>query len=121
MTTAPDPIPDFEEMFSHRFTTDDQEYQEFLKRPADPPPVVEDWRNRTGGNQRYRDNRVQDRQYRERGERQDYSRNYGSERQWQGGGWENNRNQYRQGPTYPLYGQNRYHPYNRRPPYRDYY
>jgi len=46
---------DYEKMFAHRFTADDKEYQEYLKRPADPPPIVEEWRNRSGGNQRNRD------------------------------------------------------------------
>nr|XP_033776400.1 RNA guanine-N7 methyltransferase activating subunit [Geotrypetes seraphini] len=119
MTTTTDAIPDFEEMFSHRFTADDQEFQEYLKRPADPPPVVEEWRNRSGGNQRHRDNRFQDRQYRERGERHDRSQNYRSGRQWQGRGWENNHNQYRRGQSYPSYGQHSYYAYNRQNPYRD--
>ncbi|XP_029430876.1 RNA guanine-N7 methyltransferase activating subunit [Rhinatrema bivittatum] len=120
MTATSDTIPNFEEMFGHRFTIDDLEYQEYLKRPADPPPVVEDWRNRSGGNQRNQDNRIQDRRrFRERG-RRDYSYNR-SDQQWQGRGWENNHYQHRQGqPYYPQYGQYSYNSYNRRP-YRDYY
>uniref|UniRef100_A0AAQ4R520 RNA guanine-7 methyltransferase activating subunit n=1 Tax=Gasterosteus aculeatus aculeatus TaxID=481459 RepID=A0AAQ4R520_GASAC len=39
----------YEEMFSHRFTSDDKEYQQYVNRPADPPPIVEGWRSRGGG------------------------------------------------------------------------
>ncbi|XP_072888915.1 RNA guanine-N7 methyltransferase-activating subunit-like protein isoform X2 [Hemitrygon akajei] len=42
--------PDYEEMFAHRFTEADTEYQEMVKSVADPPPIVEDWMNRPGGN-----------------------------------------------------------------------
>lgn len=55
MTSSLDVPPNYEEVFAHRFTADDKEYQEYLKRPADPPPVVEEWRTRYGGNQRNRD------------------------------------------------------------------
>ncbi|KAK1891640.1 RNA guanine-N7 methyltransferase activating subunit [Dissostichus eleginoides] len=41
-----------EEMFANRFTSDDREYQQYLSRPADLPPIVEDWRSRGGGNRR---------------------------------------------------------------------
>ncbi|KAF3832850.1 hypothetical protein F7725_026515 [Dissostichus mawsoni] len=37
-----------EEMFANRFTSDDKEYQQYLSRPADLPPIVEDWRSRGG-------------------------------------------------------------------------
>lgn len=57
MTEAAETQQNYEEMFAHRFSSEDQEYQEYLSRPADPPPVVEDWRSRGGGNQRGRDNR----------------------------------------------------------------
>ncbi|OPJ70514.1 RNMT-activating mini protein [Patagioenas fasciata monilis] len=71
-------------MFAHRFTSDDEEYQEYLKRPADPPPIVEEWRNRSGGNQRNRD-RFQDGRY-FRGDRYnwqgDYRSNQRPERSW---------------------------------------
>ncbi|KAM9817132.1 RNA guanine-N7 methyltransferase-activating subunit-like protein [Neosynchiropus ocellatus] len=67
----------YEEMFAHRFTSEDREYQEYVNRPADPPPIVEDWRSR-GGGQRGRDNRYQDRRgYRDGG--------WGRERGWGGG------------------------------------
>lgn len=52
MTSLVDIPLDYEKMFAHRFTSDDKEYQEYLKRPADLPPIVEEWRNRSGGNQR---------------------------------------------------------------------
>ncbi|KAK5874212.1 hypothetical protein PBY51_019180 [Eleginops maclovinus] len=50
----------YEEMFPNRFTSEDEEYQQYLSRPADLPPIVEDWRSRGGGNHRGRD-RYQDR------------------------------------------------------------
>ncbi|XP_061608308.1 RNA guanine-N7 methyltransferase activating subunit-like isoform X1 [Phyllopteryx taeniolatus] len=52
----------YEEMFAHRYSSEDREYQEYVNRPADPPPIVEDWRGRGGGNHRGRDRRYQDRQ-----------------------------------------------------------
>lgn len=55
MTSLVDMPMNYEKLFAHRFTSDDEEYQEYLKRPADPPPIVEEWRNRSGGNQRNRD------------------------------------------------------------------
>ncbi|KAK2087422.1 hypothetical protein P7K49_033329 [Saguinus oedipus] len=33
MTDTAEAVPDFEEMFASRFTEDDKEYQEYLKRP----------------------------------------------------------------------------------------
>ncbi|XP_037104146.1 RNA guanine-N7 methyltransferase activating subunit-like [Syngnathus acus] len=52
----------YEEMFANRFSSEDQEYQQYVTRPADPPPIVEDWRGRGGGNHQGRDRRYQDRQ-----------------------------------------------------------
>ncbi|XP_077419722.1 RNA guanine-N7 methyltransferase activating subunit-like [Vanacampus margaritifer] len=52
----------YEEMFAHRFSSEDKEYQQYVNRPADPPPIVDDWRGRGGGNHRGRDRRYQDRQ-----------------------------------------------------------
>lgn len=46
---SPEPVPDYEEQFAHRFTSADQEYQEYVKRPSNPPPIVEEWRGRGGG------------------------------------------------------------------------
>ncbi|CAM4529173.1 unnamed protein product [Lepidochelys kempii] len=57
MTSSLEVPLNYEEMFSHRFTSGDEEYQEYLKHPADPPPLVEEWKNRSGGNQRNRDRR----------------------------------------------------------------
>ncbi|MEQ2196605.1 hypothetical protein XENOCAPTIV_005207, partial [Xenoophorus captivus] len=34
----------YEELFAQRFSSEDSEYQQYLNRPADPPPIVEDWR-----------------------------------------------------------------------------
>ncbi|XP_026175413.1 RNA guanine-N7 methyltransferase activating subunit-like [Mastacembelus armatus] len=61
MTDTTDDLRKYEQLFAHRFSAEDHEYQQYLSRPADPPPVVEDWRGRGGGNQRGRDNRYQDR------------------------------------------------------------
>ncbi|EHB18198.1 Protein FAM103A1 [Heterocephalus glaber] len=51
MTDTANATPNFEEMFANRFTEDDKEYQEYLKRPPESPPVIEEWNNRAGGNQ----------------------------------------------------------------------
>nr|XP_020461458.1 RNMT-activating mini protein [Monopterus albus]XP_020461459.1 RNMT-activating mini protein [Monopterus albus] len=61
MTETTENLQKYEELFGHRFSSEDHEYQEYLNRPADPPPIVEDFRSRGGGNQRGRDNRYQDR------------------------------------------------------------
>uniref|UniRef100_A0A8D3ASI7 RNMT-activating mini protein n=1 Tax=Scophthalmus maximus TaxID=52904 RepID=A0A8D3ASI7_SCOMX len=53
MAESTETLQKYEELFAHRFSSEDQEYQQYLNRPADPPPIVEDWR----GNQRGRDNR----------------------------------------------------------------
>ena len=60
MTDTSEAVPNFEEMFASRFTEDDKEYQEYLKRPPDSPPIVEEWNSRAGGSLRNRGNRVQD-------------------------------------------------------------
>lgn len=57
MTEKSENVEKYEELFAHRFSSEDREYQEYVSRPADPPPVVEDWRARGGGNQRGRDSR----------------------------------------------------------------
>ncbi|XP_015279824.1 PREDICTED: RNMT-activating mini protein [Gekko japonicus] len=46
MASTPDTLQHYEEMFTHRFTSEDKEYQKYVHRPADQPPVVEDWLNR---------------------------------------------------------------------------
>ncbi|KAF3686622.1 RNMT-activating mini protein [Channa argus] len=48
MTESTETPQTYEELFAHRFTSEDREYQEYVKRPADPPPIVEDWRGRGG-------------------------------------------------------------------------
>ncbi|XP_072888914.1 RNA guanine-N7 methyltransferase-activating subunit-like protein isoform X1 [Hemitrygon akajei] len=68
--------PDYEEMFAHRFTEADTEYQEMVKSVADPPPIVEDWMNRPGGNRRSQDYRS----YRGRSDNRSWSDN----QPWQG-------------------------------------
>ncbi|XP_041031184.1 uncharacterized protein LOC121270004 isoform X3 [Carcharodon carcharias] len=70
--------PNYEEMFAHRFTAADDEYQAMVKCPADPPPIVDDWRVRAGGNHRSQDYRP----YKGR----DDSRNWSYNRQWHGRG-----------------------------------
>lgn len=57
MTDASEAVPNFEEMFANRFTEDDKDYQEYLKRPPEAPPIVEEWNSRAGGNQRNRGSR----------------------------------------------------------------
>ena len=57
MTDTSEAVPDFEEMFASRFTEDDKEYQEYLKRPPESPPIVEEWNSRAGGGLRNRGNR----------------------------------------------------------------
>lgn len=56
MTESTENLQKYEEMFAHRFSSEDREFQEYVSRPSDPPPIVEDWRGRGGGNQRGRDN-----------------------------------------------------------------
>ncbi|XP_068598006.1 RNA guanine-N7 methyltransferase activating subunit-like [Brachionichthys hirsutus] len=63
----------YEELFAHRFSSEDHEYQQYKSRPPDPPPTVEDWWSRGGGNYRERDNRNRDR------------RGWGGDRDWRGG------------------------------------
>ncbi|KAK2488724.1 hypothetical protein MC885_010067, partial [Smutsia gigantea] len=48
MTDASEAVPNFEEMFANRFTEDDKDYQEYLKRPPEVPPIVEEWSSRAG-------------------------------------------------------------------------
>ncbi|XP_030622671.1 RNA guanine-N7 methyltransferase activating subunit-like [Chanos chanos] len=68
MTSCQETTHNYEAQFAHRFTAKDKEYQEYLQRTIDPPPLVEDWRGRGGGHQRGWDNRFQDqRPYRGRG------------------------------------------------------
>ncbi|KAB0383738.1 hypothetical protein FD755_005655 [Muntiacus reevesi] len=82
MTDTSETVPNFEEMFASRVTEDDKEYQEYLKRPPEPPPIVEEWNSRAGGSLRNRSNRLQDnRQFRgrdsRRGQEPYYPHQYG--------------------------------------------
>ncbi|KAK2920007.1 RNA guanine-N7 methyltransferase-activating subunit-like protein [Channa argus] len=83
MTESTETPQTYEELFAHRFTSEDREYQEYVKRPADPPPIVEDWRGRGGGNQRGRDNRYQDR-HGHRGHGWGGGHRWDGERGWRG-------------------------------------
>ncbi|KAG8453083.1 hypothetical protein GDO86_004772 [Hymenochirus boettgeri] len=89
----------YENMFAHRFTADDKDYQEYLKKEPDHPPIVEDWKaGNQRNNDRYRDNRRRGWEPR---------RNWSSNSyQPYGGGWGNNYNQYRHERSY--YSQGRY-------------
>nr|XP_032646521.1 RNA guanine-N7 methyltransferase activating subunit isoform X1 [Chelonoidis abingdonii] len=119
MTSSTDVPLNYEEMFSHRFTADDEEYQEYLKRPTDPPPLVEEWKNRSGGNQRNRDWFQDGRQFRGRGDRHDWQGGNRSN-QWPGRSWGNSYQQHRQGQSYyPQYDYG-YNSYNPRPHYGRY-
>uniref|UniRef100_A0A3B4X3N2 RNMT-activating mini protein n=2 Tax=Seriola lalandi dorsalis TaxID=1841481 RepID=A0A3B4X3N2_SERLL len=57
MAESTESLQKYEELFAQRFSSEDEEYQQYVSHPADPPPIVEDWRGRAGGNQRGRDNR----------------------------------------------------------------
>lgn len=57
MTDGPETPPNYDEQFAHRFSLEDREYQQYVSRPANPPPLVEDWGGRGGGNNRGRDSR----------------------------------------------------------------
>lgn len=46
--------PDFEAMFARRFTEEDREFQDYLRRPPETPPIVEEW---GGGGSRNRGQR----------------------------------------------------------------
>ncbi|KAI5943511.1 RNA guanine-N7 methyltransferase activating subunit [Manis javanica] len=100
---------------SLEFTEDDKDYQEYLKRPPEAPPIVEEWNSRAGGNQRNRGSRLQDnRQFRGRDSRRGWPSDNRSN-QWHGRSWGNNYPQHRQEPYYPhQYG---HYGYNQRPPY----
>ncbi|KAJ7994581.1 hypothetical protein DPEC_G00250950 [Dallia pectoralis] len=50
MADGPETPPNYEVQFAHRFSLQDQEYQQYVSRPANPPPVVDDWRG--GGHNR---------------------------------------------------------------------
>ncbi|OCT89651.1 RNA guanine-N7 methyltransferase activating subunit [Xenopus laevis] len=100
----------FEKMFEQRFTDNDQDYQEYLKREQDQPPVVEDWKM---GNQRNTDRYRDNRHHRGWDGRQNWSSN--SYNQSYGrGGWGNSYNQYRQDRPYYPQGRYTHNPSNQR-------
>ncbi|KAI9518946.1 hypothetical protein NQZ68_033429 [Dissostichus eleginoides] len=111
-----------EEMFANRFTSDDREYQQYLSRPADLPPIVEDWRSRGGGNRRGSRDRYQDRRGRGGG-----GGGWGGDRGWRGdnrGQQDRDRDRhsghgsgYQSGPPSSNQG---YNSYNQRPHYDRY-
>uniref|UniRef100_A0A3B5KHK7 RNA guanine-7 methyltransferase activating subunit n=1 Tax=Takifugu rubripes TaxID=31033 RepID=A0A3B5KHK7_TAKRU len=68
-------VQKYEELFAHRFTSEDPEYQQYQSRPEEPPPIVEDWNSRRGGNYRGRDNRGGDRD-------RHWRENYHGQQQW---------------------------------------
>ncbi|XP_029900077.1 RNA guanine-N7 methyltransferase activating subunit [Myripristis murdjan] len=121
MTEPAENSNNYEELFAHRFSSEDREYQQYVSRPADPPPVVEDWRGRGGGGARGRDNRYQERrghrgrgwgrdrswggEYREQHYRHDRDRSWGH-----GSGQQSGHSRYNQG----------YNSYNQRPHYNRY-
>ncbi|KAM4036445.1 RNA guanine-N7 methyltransferase activating subunit [Anomaloglossus baeobatrachus] len=96
MTDTPDIKQTYEDMFSHRFTEQDAEYQEYLKQPESQPPIVEDWWR---GYQRNQDRHRDNRQRRGWEGRRDWS-NTGYNQQRGGSGWGNNHHQYRQERSY---------------------
>ncbi|KAK1785259.1 hypothetical protein P4O66_018652 [Electrophorus voltai] len=59
MTECTETSPNYESQFAHRFTEEDEAFQQYVLRPQSQPPVVEAWRPRGGGFQRGRDNRFQ--------------------------------------------------------------
>ncbi|XP_028297659.1 RNA guanine-N7 methyltransferase activating subunit-like [Gouania willdenowi] len=89
MTESKENTQSYEEMFAKRFTAEDEEYQKYVNRPTDPPPIVENWRGRGGGNHRGRDYRYRDRHGQGRHEGHGgYSRrggrDWGGDRAWRG-------------------------------------
>ncbi|XP_048829113.1 RNA guanine-N7 methyltransferase activating subunit-like [Brienomyrus brachyistius] len=103
---SPEPVPDYEEQFAHRFTSADQEYQEYLKRPSNPPPIVEEWRGRGGGHHnRYHEQRP----YRGHDGGRGWSGNQWGSQQWQDRRWSHG-----SGRDNPHSGH--HNSYNQRPP-----
>ncbi|XP_040825542.1 RNA guanine-N7 methyltransferase activating subunit [Ochotona curzoniae] len=119
MTDTSEAVKHFEEMFASRFTEEDKEYQEYLKRPPDTPPIVEEWHSRAGGNQRNRGNWLHDnRQFRGRDGRRGWPSDNRAN-QWHRRPWGNNYPPQRQEPHYPpQYG---HYAYNQQGPPYGYY
>lgn len=116
MTDASEAVRNFEEMFAKRFTEEDQEFQEYLKRPPEAPPIIEEWTSRAGGNQRNRGNWFQDNRH-FRGDGRRGWPNDSRSGQWHGRSWGNSYQQQRQDPHYlPQYGHYGYRQ-QQQPPY----
>ncbi|XP_066557559.1 RNA guanine-N7 methyltransferase-activating subunit-like protein [Amia ocellicauda] len=116
MAGSVESVPNYEEQFSHRFTEDDKEYQTYLQRDTDPPPIVEEWKERGGGQARGRDNRSHDyRPYRGRDQGRSWSGDNRDNHHWQDRGWGQGRQHYhhQQGQS-NSYNQG-YNSYNQRP------
>lgn len=47
MASTADIVQNYQSMFAHRYTTEDKEYQKYLQCSAKPPPIIEDWMNRS--------------------------------------------------------------------------
>ncbi|KAG7473940.1 hypothetical protein MATL_G00101140 [Megalops atlanticus] len=110
MSVCPESSANYEETFAHRFTADDKEYQEYLQRASDPPPIVEDWRVRGGGFSRGRDNRFQDFRGPGRGRDRSHGSGWSGEQRnvphWQDRRWGSGGREYSQHPgQYHSYGQ----------------
>ncbi|XP_063043877.1 RNA guanine-N7 methyltransferase activating subunit-like [Engraulis encrasicolus] len=90
MTDIAETLQKYEEQFASRFTAQDEQYQKYLEQPVNTPPVVEDWRGRSGGGfQRGRDYRNQDqRGFRGRGRGWGWQEQRGQwqDRRWGSGG-----------------------------------
>ncbi|XP_075711352.1 RNA guanine-N7 methyltransferase activating subunit [Rhinoderma darwinii] len=110
MTDTSDIKQTYENLFSHRFTAEDAEYQEYLKMSEDRPPIVEDWR---GGSQRSQDRYRSNRHQRGWEGRRDRSSNSYSQQQGDRG-WGDNHSQYRQERSYHQGGHHNYHSGNQR-------
>ncbi|XP_058854949.1 RNA guanine-N7 methyltransferase-activating subunit-like protein [Acipenser ruthenus] len=116
MSTSSDSPVNYEDKFPHPFSAEDKEYQEYLQRPTDPPPISEEWRGRGGGHQRGRDHRSHDyRPYRGRDGGRNWSNDNRYNQQWQDRGWGHNRQHYQQQGQSSSYGHQGYSSYNQRP------
>lgn len=48
MASTTDLVQNYQSMFAYRYTAEDKEYQKYLQHSAIPPPLIEDWMNRSG-------------------------------------------------------------------------
>ncbi|XP_030233689.1 RNA guanine-N7 methyltransferase activating subunit [Gadus morhua] len=116
MTENTEDKPDYEERFAHRFSADDAIYQVYRSRPADPPPIVENWSSR-GRDHRHRGGGGRGGGGGGHGWHGD--RGWGGDRGWRGDrGWggDHRRQQDRRGhESGHQSGHQGYNPYNQRP------